>query len=78
MKNCLRMNKICENEDCRQWINFKKDLNCALIAIEENGAMTLKQVSDRLDISFVRVKQIQDKTIEKLAKRIKKDLKNEL
>jgi len=31
-----------------------------------NGDMTLHQVGERLGLSFVRVKQIQDKCIEKI------------
>tara|TARA_Y100000034_G_C6735449_1_gene326101 strand:+ start:472 stop:627 length:156 start_codon:yes stop_codon:yes gene_type:complete len=42
-------------------------LNCALIAVEKNGAMTLREIADRLEISFVRVKQIQDKALLKLS-----------
>jgi len=60
-------NKPCSECDCRQWINYEDDLNCTLIAAEKNGPMTLREVGDRLGISFVRVKQLQDSALEKLA-----------
>jgi DNA-directed RNA polymerase sigma subunit (sigma70/sigma32) len=52
------------------WIEHKDDYNCALIAIEKNGDMTLHEVAERLKISYVRVKQIQDKTLRKVGKRM--------
>tara|TARA_Y100000296_G_scaffold81449_1_gene108664 strand:+ start:663 stop:905 length:243 start_codon:yes stop_codon:yes gene_type:complete len=66
--NCCIVNDAkCPIKKCDQWINYKKDLNCALIAVEKNGAMTLREIADRLEISFVRVKQIQDKALLKLS-----------
>ena len=63
---CIFNTKKCSERKCEHWIDYKKDLNCALIAIEKNGEMTLREVADRMGISFVRVKQIQDKAIKKL------------
>ena len=57
---------------CRQWINYEEDKNCTLIAVEKNGNMTLREVADRLGVSFVRVKQIEDKLLKKLSKGILK------
>jgi len=74
MKNCVeecKLKKIhCKEKKCRYWINYKSDLNCSLLAIQKNGNMTLREVADRLQISFVRVKQIEDKAIEKLIKTV--------
>tara|TARA_R100000008_G_scaffold82275_1_gene66380 strand:- start:850 stop:1086 length:237 start_codon:yes stop_codon:yes gene_type:complete len=67
-EECLLKSKCCEEEDCRFWIEYDGDLNCSLIAIQQNGNMTLREVGDRLKISFVRVKQIEDKAIRKLMK----------
>lgn len=60
----------CDLNDCRQWINYEDDLNCTIIAIDKNNGepMTLRQVSDRIGVSFVRVKQIEDEIKKKLAK----------
>tara|TARA_R100000234_G_C4879996_1_gene126944 strand:+ start:138 stop:380 length:243 start_codon:yes stop_codon:yes gene_type:complete len=67
--NCCIVNSVgCPIDECEQWIDYEDDLNCALISIEKNGAMTLREIADRLDISFVRVKQIQDKAFSKLRK----------
>ena len=63
---CVENNYKCPLKECKHWIKYKEDLNCSLIAIEKNGAMTLREVADRLGISFVRVKQIQDRALEKL------------
>jgi DNA-directed RNA polymerase sigma subunit (sigma70/sigma32) len=54
--------------DCRQWINYADDLNCTLIAVDKHGKMTLREVSERLGVSFVRIKQIQDKALLKASK----------
>jgi hypothetical protein len=60
-------NKPCGECECRQWLDYKDDLNCTLIATERHGPMTLREVGDRLGISFVRVKQLQDVALAKLA-----------
>jgi len=48
------------------WLDYEEDLNCTLIAVDRHGAMTLRETGDRLGISFVRVKQIQDVALGKL------------
>lgn len=62
----------CSPETCRCWIDYPEDKNCALIAAQKHGAMTLDEVSKRLGISLVRVSQIEKQALAKLAKRIKK------
>ena len=69
-KECKKQKKRCIQKDCRLWIDYKKDLNCTLVAVENNPSMTLEEVSKRLHISLVRVKQIQDKAVEKLTGKI--------
>lgn len=66
MKECIVQNKICEVKKCKFWIDYEKERNCSLISIEVNGEMTLQQVGERLGLSFVRVKQIQDDSIRKI------------
>jgi len=51
--------KNCDQKECRMFIDFEEEYNCTLIAIYENGPMTLRQIGDRLGISFARVKQIE-------------------
>ena len=57
----------CQDCKCRQWIDYEDDLNCTLIAAEKNGPMTLREVGERLGISFVRVKQLQEVALAKIA-----------
>ena len=58
----------CEKKDCRQWIDYKDDLNCTIVAISNNNEepMTLREVAVRIGVSFVRIKQIEDKIYKKL------------
>tara|TARA_R110000824_G_scaffold373862_2_gene564305 strand:+ start:1189 stop:1437 length:249 start_codon:yes stop_codon:yes gene_type:complete len=67
---CVKYKVACPNDDCRQWMEYEEDLNCALISVELNGKQTLREVSKRFGVSFVRIKQIQDAAVKKLTKRI--------
>ena len=68
-QECFRKKEKCKIKECRLWINHGKDLNCTLVAINNSkGPMTLDEVSKRLNLSLVRIKQIQDKAIQKLKK----------
>ena len=76
-KKCLEYDVSCpiENSDCRHWIDYEDDFNCTLIAVENNQSdpMTLREVSERLGVSFVRIKQIEDSAIKKLSMYNKKN-----
>mgnify|MGYP001487819968 CR=1 FL=1 len=69
--SCLKSGEQCDKTQCRMWINYEEDQNCSLVAIYQNGSMTLEEVAKRMSISFVRVSQIEKKALEKLSKRIK-------
>ena len=56
-------------KECRLWIEHKDEQNCTLISIYRNGRMTLREIADRLGISFARVKQIETQALKKLKKR---------
>ena len=71
---CVASSKGCLEKDCRSWIDYKKDFNCSAVSIEKHGNLTLAQIAERLKLSIVRIKQIQDKAIQKLQK--KRDLQN--
>lgn len=75
MKNCsekcIELNIDCPNKDCRYWVDHPDNLNCAFVAIENNGAMDLRTVGDIMGVSFVRIKQIQDKAMSKINKSLK-------
>ena len=66
---CIKNKETCSFQECRHWVNFPKDKNCCLISIYEHGAMTLREVADRLGISFARVKQIETIALRKIKKR---------
>jgi DNA-directed RNA polymerase specialized sigma subunit len=70
LKECSQLcydNEIeCDFNDCNNWINFKEDNNCDLISLKKHGSLTLRQIGDRLGISYVRVKQIEDNAIKKI------------
>lgn len=65
---CIKENVSCPNNDCKMWIDYEEDLNCTLVAVQKNGSMTLREIALRERISFVRVKQIQDKALMKIRK----------
>tara|TARA_R110002012_G_C11399500_1_gene585556 strand:+ start:204 stop:434 length:231 start_codon:yes stop_codon:yes gene_type:complete len=68
---CIRekkKNSPCAECNCRHWINYKKDNNCCLISVDKHGRLTLREVAERLGVSYVRIKQIQDKAISKISK----------
>tara|TARA_B100000287_G_scaffold13730_1_gene13887 strand:+ start:17459 stop:17698 length:240 start_codon:yes stop_codon:yes gene_type:complete len=71
MKKCLQTCKdigtTCPITECRYWIDFPKDLNCTFETIDNNGALTLREASERLGISYVRVKQIEDQALKKIS-----------
>ena len=67
-KKCVQHNTSCPVQDCRVWIDYEEDLNCSLVSIKKHGAMTLDQVAKRLNLSLVRIKRIQDDTLQKLQK----------
>ena len=67
LEDCKEANNPCEARDCRQWINYEDDLNCCLEAVEKHGEMSLREGADRMGVSYVRIKQIQDAAVRKLS-----------
>jgi hypothetical protein len=66
---CLVNNNQCDKKKCRMWVDYKEDLNCTLITVHNSkGPMTLEEVAKRFNLSIVRIKQIQDKALQKLRK----------
>lgn len=65
---CVELDESCPNKDCRNWMNYEEDLNCAKIAADKNGSLTLRDISKRMGCSFVRVKQIEEEVLKKLKK----------
>tara|TARA_B100000287_G_scaffold373736_1_gene373093 strand:- start:566 stop:706 length:141 start_codon:yes stop_codon:yes gene_type:complete len=44
-----------------------------LETVDKHGALTLREVADRLGVSFVRIKQIEDKALKKIGLLLKDD-----
>ena len=63
----------CTNSKCDYYLDYEKDLNCMNIAIENNGAMTLRDIAERLNYSFVRIKQIEDEGKQKIKEYLDKE-----
>lgn len=73
-KKCMELGVSCPVKDCRDWIDYEEDYNCTSIAIGRHGNMTLREIADRMHVSFVRIKQIEDKTLEKIHKSLAREL----
>ena len=65
---CVDSKKECPEKECRMWVDFPAEYNCCLISIYENGSMTLREIGERLHISFARVKQIESDAVKKIRK----------
>jgi hypothetical protein len=70
---CMDNNVSCDFKDCEFWINYGEDNNCDLISIQKHGQMTLREVGERLGVSYVRIKQIEDVAIKKIKKSVHLD-----
>jgi len=66
LETCKNLKTPCPIKDCRYWLNYKEEFNCVFESIDKQGAMTLRECADRLGISYVRVKQIEDKILNKI------------
>jgi len=64
---CKELNVACPIKECRYWLDYPSENNCVLETVRINSSMSLRECADRLDISFVRVKQIQDKALKKIS-----------
>ena len=66
LETCKKLDVACPISDCRHWIDYEQEMNCTFEAININGSMTLRQAAERLGMSYVRVKQIQDNSVKKI------------
>ena len=66
---CKELEVSCPCEKCRYWINYEDDLNCSIISARK-GPLTLREAGDRIGVTWVRIKQIQDAALEKLGKKM--------
>jgi hypothetical protein len=77
MKKCLftckQIGVPCPIEECRHWVDYPSEFNCIFETVAVNGQMTLRECAKRLGISFVRVKQIEDKALKKISHLLKEE-----
>jgi spore coat polysaccharide biosynthesis protein SpsF (cytidylyltransferase family) len=73
LKLCKEKKQACAQEDCRLWVDYGEDFNCIHETVQKHGPLTLRETAERLGISFVRVKQIEDVAIRKLKKLVIKE-----
>tara|TARA_R100000315_G_C5207752_1_gene122971 strand:- start:175 stop:411 length:237 start_codon:yes stop_codon:yes gene_type:complete len=71
-KTLMKYDVSCPCEDCRLWIDYEQDQNCTFVAVENNKTMTLREIAERMGVSFVRVKQIQDTACARMIKKLGK------
>ncbi len=70
---CKKDQVACPNSECRGWMDYEEDLNCVFIAVDKHEkGLTLREVGERLGISFVRVCQIEKGALAKLKKKLQK------
>ncbi|MBL19070.1 MAG: hypothetical protein CMC82_04490 [Flavobacteriaceae bacterium] len=65
-RKCIELDTECPNTDCRLWIDYPQENNCTLISVNENDSMTLREIGERIGLSFARVKQIEQKALSKI------------
>ncbi len=63
---CQNTNSQCLNKVCQYWLNYPKELNCTFVSIETNGPMNLREISERMELTFPRIQQIEKKAIAKI------------
>lgn len=69
---CKKHGVSCPNTSCRSWIDHEEDLNCTYVAVDKHEeGLTLREIGERLGISFVRVCQIEKQALKKLKSKMK-------
>jgi len=69
---CRSRKQPCKVKECRLWIDYPEDLNCTEIAVQKEGDMTLMKIGERLKLTPSRIKQIENKAIDRVSKTFKK------
>jgi len=58
---------LCEESNCKNYVDLEEAQNCALIAAED-GPMTLQEIGDVFGVSRMRICQIEKSILAKLRK----------
>jgi hypothetical protein len=73
-KLCEKHKVSCPNEDCRLWIDFPDDFNCANLSVKKNGKLIFQEIGKRLRLTPSRIKQIENSALKKMKIRGNKSL----
>ena len=71
LNTCRKMNVACPINECRYWVDYPDDRNCTFEVVAKHNFLTLREAAARLGISYVRVKQIEDKALKKISHLLK-------
>ncbi len=72
---CEKSKTPCGNNNCRNWLNCEKKLNCAILAAKD-GPRTLQEIGDLHGLTRMRICQIEKNAIKKLGNLFKKYIVN--
>jgi DNA-directed RNA polymerase sigma subunit (sigma70/sigma32) len=65
-----KYNLPCDQKDCRRWVDFEEDLNCSVVCARKNDTgLSLRDVAERMGVTFVRIQQIEKAALKKLKKK---------
>ncbi len=57
----------CDQASCRNFMNYEEDLNCAVVCARKNeNGLSLREVAERMKVSFPRISQIEHAAFKKL------------
>ena len=57
----------CDKTECRNWMDYEGDLNCAVVcARKHHNGLSLREVAERMGVSFPRISQIEHAAFKKL------------
>ena len=57
----------CDQTQCRNWMDYEGDLNCAMVCARKYPAgLSLREVAERMQVSFPRVSQIEHGAFKKM------------
>ena len=62
-----KWNLACDQNKCRNWMDYGEDLNCAVVCSRKYDAgLSLREVAERMNVSFPRISQIEHAAFKKL------------